>query len=91
LRLKRDHLLYHGTILYDFPLERLSRWLAAPARTPEYRADREHEAFVMNFPAARDAIVAALLSSWQADEPLHDWPRERTAALAEGRYATIEW
>src|SRR5262249_7083072 len=37
LRMKRTHLLYHGTILYDFPLDKMSRWLATPARQPEYR------------------------------------------------------
>jgi lipoate-protein ligase A len=91
LRLKRDHLLYHGTILYDFPLERLGRWLAAPARMPEYRARRPHAAFVANFPATATALVAALLMAWKADKPLLGWPRQRTSDLAAGRYSALEW
>jgi lipoate-protein ligase A len=70
LRLRRGHLLYHGTILYDFPLERLGRWLAAPVREPAYREHRDHGAFLTNLPASRDAIERALLDAWQAHEPL---------------------
>ena len=32
LRAKREHLLYHGTLLYDFPLELIARCLAMPPR-----------------------------------------------------------
>jgi lipoate-protein ligase A len=91
LRLKRDWLLYHGTILYDFPAERLQRWLAEPARRPEYRGDRDHVSFVTNFPMRRDEIIRALLQAWEAHELLHDWPRRRMDELAAGRYATAAW
>ncbi len=91
LRLKRDHLLYHGTILYDFPLDRLRRWLGRPARTPEYRENRSHEEFVANFPAPREEITAALLEMWQAAEPLAAWPQARTEQLVSERYATTAW
>jgi lipoate-protein ligase A len=78
LRVKRTHLLYHGTILYDFPLERVSRWLAAPSREPAYRAGREHGTFLANLPATRAAIERALLDVWNAHEAL---PRSATADL----------
>jgi lipoate-protein ligase A len=70
LRVKRDWVLYHGTILYDFPLDQLERWLAAPRRQPEYRAGRAHGAFVTNFPAERRALEDALVDEWIAEEPL---------------------
>ncbi len=91
LRLKRDRLLYHGTILYDFPLERLNRWLDQPARRPEYRGDRDHRSFVTNLPARREAIIAALLQAWEAQELLRDWPRRRMEELTAGRYAAPTW
>lgn len=91
LRLKRGRLLYHGTILYDFPLAGLDRYLAATARTPAYRAGRSHAAFVTNFPASRDALTAALVGAWDADEPLAEWPRRRVAELASARYAAPDW
>jgi lipoate-protein ligase A len=91
LRLKRHRLLYHGTILYDFPLDRIATWLADPARRPTYRGERGHRQFVTNLPATRTALERALTAAWNANEPLVDWPRERTNELAASRYATIEW
>jgi lipoate-protein ligase A len=70
LRVKRTHLLYHGTILYDFALERVGAWLGKPMRTPTYRAGRDHDLFVTNFPATRAAIEAAIVDAWQAHQPL---------------------
>jgi lipoate---protein ligase len=78
LRVKRTHLLYHGTILYDFPLERVGRWLAGPVREPAYRAGRDHGTFLANLPATRAAIERALLDAWDADAPL---PRSAVADL----------
>jgi lipoate-protein ligase A len=91
LRVKRNALLYHGTILYNFPLQRLGRWLDRPARRPEYRGERDHETFVTNFPADRHALTESLLAAWNAREPLVEWPRQRTQELAVGRYASLDW
>jgi len=91
LRLKRGHLLYHGTILYDFPLERVGRWLGRPARAPGYRGWRDHGAFLTNLPARREAVAAAIAEAWEATEPLPAWPRARTEQLATTRYATMAW
>jgi lipoate-protein ligase A len=78
LRVKRRHLLYHGTILYDFPLERIERWLGTPARQPKYRARREHGAFLTNLPAPRGELEAALIAAWNAEErfpvPRNEFP-----------------
>jgi lipoate-protein ligase A len=91
LRLKRDYLLYHGTILYAFPLDALERWLGKPTRTPDYRAGRSHGTFVANFPASAESLGAALKAAWQADEPLNEWPKDQTEILAAARYSTITW
>lgn len=50
LRIKRTHLLYHGTLLYDFPLGLIEECLAMPRRQPAYRCDRPHREFVANLP-----------------------------------------
>jgi lipoate-protein ligase A len=91
LRLKRQRLLYHGTLLYDFPLDRIAAWLAAPARRPAYRGERDHRQFVTNLPATRASLEAALTAAWNATERLTNWPHARTAELAATRYATLEW
>ncbi|MGO8691919.1 MAG: biotin/lipoate A/B protein ligase family protein [Thermoguttaceae bacterium] len=91
LRVKRRHLLYHGTLLYDFPLELIGRVLLMPPRQPGYRLRRPHDAFVANLPVPAEAIRRALAAMWKADEPYPDWPRARTAALAAEKYSRRQW
>lgn len=91
LRCKQRHLLYHGTLLYDFPLELLDRCLAMPARQPDYRGGRAHGAFVANLPLDAASIRAALLSAWDAAEPRASWPQERVRQLVAERYGRPEW
>ena len=50
MRCKRSHFLYHGTLLYDFPLDLISACLPMPPRQPDYRDGRQHDAFVANIP-----------------------------------------
>jgi lipoate-protein ligase A len=91
VRVRRDHLLYHGTLLYDFPLDLIDRCLAMPPRQPEYRGGRPHAVFLTNLPLSAAAIRRSLASAWQAGEPLGDWPRARTARLVGERYGRPEW
>ena len=69
LRMKRRHLLYHGTLLYDFPLEMIAECLRRPPREPAYRNGRPHAAFVANLPLDRAAIRHALIAAWDARGP----------------------
>ena len=69
VRVKRTHLLYHGTLLYDFPLDLIEQCLAMPPRQPDYRHDRPHGLFVTNLPLAAATIRAAVSGAW-LDEPL---------------------
>jgi lipoate-protein ligase A len=91
LRCLRDHLLYHGTMLYNFPLERIGQCLRLPPRQPDYRAGRTHEEFITNLPLGRDEIGAALRAAWQADQPLSRWPQQPTRRLARDKYASAQW
>lgn len=91
LRCKRNHLLYHGTLLYDFPLPLIGECLGTPPRQPEYRRGREHDRFVVNLQTTGGALRTALAEQWQATELLEDWPSDLTAQLAEQRYRQDEW
>ena len=51
VRSKQKNLLYHGTILYNFPLPLIDRFLSRPPREPDYRRGRPHGTFVANLPA----------------------------------------
>jgi lipoate-protein ligase A len=91
IRLRRDHLLYHGTLLYDFPLELIGRCLKMPRRQPDYRTERSHHEFLTNLPLERTSICRALITAWEAQGPYTDWPRQHTALLAAEKYARREW
>ncbi len=86
MRMKRNHILYHGTLLYNFDLECLPRWLAIPTRTPDYRDERQHAEFVTNLDVAREALVEKLLKGWRATEPFSVWPEQRAAELVKKKY-----
>lgn len=75
LRCRRDHMLYHGTLLYDFRLARIGELLGRPPREPEYRAGRAHDEFVANLPLSGALLREALIEAWDAREPIVDWPR----------------
>ncbi len=85
LRIKRRHLLYHGTILYDFDVPSLARWLGPPTREPAYRRSRTHQEFVANLPVRKEELVAALINGWQALEPLEAGLTHRLKELVECR------
>ncbi|MDZ4783911.1 MAG: lipoate--protein ligase family protein [Planctomycetia bacterium] len=91
LRQRRRNLLYHGTLLYDFPLETISRYLIMPPRMPDYRAARSHGEFVANLPLKGAALRAALAVTWAADVTYPDPPLAVAKQLAQEKYATAAW
>ena len=91
LRIKRDHFLYHGTILYAFDLSLIEQLLRMPPRRPEYRADRPHEEFVVNFPASKTQLEEALRAAFDAAQKIEKWPVDLTAQLAAARYSRDDW
>ncbi len=91
LRCRRTHLLYHGTLLFDMPLEIIPRYLRPPPRQPEYRQDREHADFVRNLDISRDALVDAVAAAFGDPPPAADWPCEQTAELIRTRYGCDAW
>jgi lipoate---protein ligase len=91
LRCRREHLLYHGTLLYNFPLADVGELLGTPPRQPDYRERREHGAFITNLPVDRSALVADLRRAWQADDALPVPPMETAARLATERYGDPSW
>ncbi len=59
----KKFILHHGTILYDFNLDLIERYLRMPKDFPEYRHNRRHLDFVTNIPVspqkAREVIKKA--------------------------------
>lgn len=91
LRCKRHCLLYHGTILYDFPLGRVAEWLGVPPRQPDYRQGRSHAEFVANFPFDVASIRSAVCDAWGTATPITKWPAEETGRLVAEQYSLDTW
>ncbi len=86
MRCRRKCLLYHGTLLYRFPIELIDRLLLMPPRRPAYRGDRSHAQFVANLEIEPAALRTAIASAFRAETVRSDWPRERTEALVRDRH-----
>ncbi|MBA61553.1 MAG: lipoate-protein ligase A related protein [Planctomycetaceae bacterium] len=65
LRLKRDSILYHGTLLCEFNLKRISNALLPPPKQPGYRENRTHIEFVTNLDRPVTEIKAAIIQYWK--------------------------
>ena len=91
VRCRRNHLLYHGTLLYDFDLSLVEQCLAEPPHQPDYRERRPHRRFVTNFPADAAALRKAMYAAWQADEPYEPWPAAHVERLVREKYSQAAW
>jgi lipoate-protein ligase A len=88
---KRTHLLHHGTILYDFDLTCVARYLRPPPRQPDYRAGRDHLAFLHNLPLSTAEIRSRLRSAWQAETEGVRWDEELVKQLCRDKYDLETW
>ncbi len=91
LRCKRNHFLYHGTLLYRFPLEEISALLKTPPRQPDYRRQRSHRDFIANLSLERAQLSEALIQAFSAEQPMTTWPSELTKQLVVEKYSRDEW
>jgi lipoate-protein ligase A len=91
LRAKRRHVLYHGTLLYDFDLSLIARCLKMPPRQPYYRQARAHGDFVGNLRGTRAQLRSAILKAFSAFEVLGRWPQDRVATLVGERFTNEDW
>jgi len=87
----RTTFLHHGTLLYDFDLDRIERYLTSPEREPEYRQGRSHRDFVRNLPFTRGQLEDMLVESWNATLPSPEVSLEIVRDLVRDRYENDEW
>lgn len=91
VRICRQHVLYHGTILYRVDLDLIARCLAMPPRQPEYRNQRSHERFLVNIPVEPLGLRAALGETFAAEHPLTELPLAQIDDLVRSRYGSQAW
>ncbi len=92
-RLKRWFMV-HCSILYQFPIERIARYLAIPERQPAYRQGRAHHEFVTNLDLSRQALVGALSGvGFPCGDtfPALDGPLSLLPSLIAEKYANPAW
>jgi lipoate-protein ligase A len=90
----RQWFLVHATILYNFPLPQISRYLAVPARQPAYRAGRPHDKFLRNLRLPRKLILQAICLAWSVSgalSPTTDVPHQLVRTLLAERFANKAW
>ncbi len=88
-RRKRRALMFHGTFLLNFDLDRIGRMLPMPSTEPSYRQNRPHQSFLtnLNIPAAK--VRTALEAVWSATTPLEVAPD--CEQLVRENYGRDEW
>jgi lipoate---protein ligase len=58
----KNTLLFHGTFLYNFDLEIISKFLRHPSKEPEYRKNRDHANFITNLNIDKSTIIRRISS-----------------------------
>ena len=91
LRVRRDWLLYHGTLLLDMDLQNISRYLNHPPREPEYRQHRRHHEFVANIGCSAQVASSRLQQQWQAERSELQLPLAMTEELVQQKYSQDSW
>lgn len=92
LRVTRDRILYHGTVLYNFDLGMLSRCLLKAPRQPDYRAGRDHATFVTNVPLDSIRLAEHLVDKFEVTDHVDAaLLRSEVLKLREQRYDVQKW
>ena len=93
VRIGRDWLLYHGTLLLNMDPQIVDSLLKHPPREPDYRRGRPHSEFVCNLGVTQEALTQQLVDTFQATNELNWTPdiKKRCEELVEQRYMKPDW
>lgn len=95
VRIGRNALLYHGTLLYSANLPQIANCLRPPPRQPEYRQQRDHQTFITNLPIAASILRHSVESAFNTKHSLPATTMEtilrRAEQLSEERYSRHDW
>ncbi len=79
----RNFILHHGTILYDFDLSLIWKYLDIPKDIPEYRRQRLHEDFVTNIRVPKAKFKSRLAAVWGVKTVSEGMPPTESELLTE--------
>jgi lipoate-protein ligase A len=86
--------MVHCSILYDFAIDRVARYLTIPKRQPAYRAGRAHQDFLSNVGLSRKILSDAIgkessLGSYRPGAGA--LPLELVGSLVSEKYSNTVW
>lgn len=90
-RRTRESLLFHGTLLLDMDLTRITDLLPRPSWEPPYRDGRNHASFVINTGLGRVDVRTALVREWDAAGTLDPLPWNLHRQAMDDRYGRQDW
>ena len=68
----RQFIMHHGTLLIDFDLSLIEKYLAMPKDIPDYRKGRSHQDFVSNLNVERRQIKIAIKKAFGVQKEAHE-------------------
>ena len=91
VRVARNSMLYHGTLLLNMDLSLVDHLLNHPPREPDYRQGRRHSDFIDNCHLPYASVVEALRLTWQATVSTHSIPVSVVDQLVRAKYSQPSW
>lgn len=94
LRLKRDSILYHGTLLCEFNLSKIADTLLPPPKQPDYRQSRTHMEFVTNLKRPITEVQSAIIEYWKPNKTEANIPARAEVLfeeLMDDKYQNSDW
>ena len=88
---KHSYMLHHGSILYDFDVHAMNRYLRLPGKQPEYREGRSHDSFVANLQVDPEELKRLIRAAWGADDACDRIPIDLASKLVDEKYGRDEW
>ena len=79
----KKFILHHGTILYNFDLTRIERYLKMPLSVPEYRRGRAHHEFVGNLSLSQRQVKEVLERSFPFKKKVQGLSTQENKLLQE--------
>lgn len=94
-RRRKHAFLHHGTLLYGPENGWINRYLLEPADRPQYRGDRNHDAFIARLPLTTGDLQELILEAFELahtePRPLDPAIHEETQRLLETKYHDPDW
>jgi len=91
---KKKYLLHHGTILLDFDINKVQKYLKHPPKEPEYRNGRSHKRFITNVSISREKLGSIFKDVFVCEKEPSELSLEdekKIQKLIEDKYSKASW